>query len=697
MAPRSSSRSWLGALTLLALGCAPEASRGDPTASVQLSLLATPRHDVRRFELRVVQGGDCSTGTVVGAETLELEEETLPPALGGGDNHPFAEELFVLEPGAYVACAAPLTASGAPSAVCAPASARVEAVAGTTAEILLVSQCVGDESGGVDVIAALNDPPVIEDVAVSPSAYLRLCESASITVTASDVDGDPLSYSWLIEDAPAGASARVLASAEEARFGTDTAGDYRLSVTVSDVHGARRSLSFPLHALDEPCNELTADWLVGAGGEARDYVTGVAVDAAGHALIHGSFLSPRIELGGALENDPSAALGWAAFVAELDSTGAVLWSRSLGADVVAGSVSMGPTGDAIVSGYLLGTVDLGCGPHTSAGAHDFFVARLSGTDGRCVWSRSFGGAEHDAASQSVVSASGDIFVAGVTWSPTLPIPGLGTLIGAGSADAFYMALAADGTPRWAHITGGPEDDEVGAIALGAGSTLLIGGSFASPVITLDSSSGISLWPNAGGRDPFVAALSASDGSAIWARAGGGTGDAHVFGVASLSGGDVVITGTFEGVLDLGVEQRGPRAPATDVFVARLGGLDGSHVWTRGGGGTSGYSSGSALGTTADGRVWLAGGSSSAIDLGNGPLLGAWVVELDASGRALRRAAGAPAALGADWAYALALDPRGALYVAGEHGASAGDAFSIGGSAALHSRGASDAWIARIRL
>jgi hypothetical protein len=47
-------------------------------------------------------------------------------------------------------------------------------------------------NGGLDTVVALNDPPKIDNLAISPSKFITQCETATITVTASDPDGDQL-------------------------------------------------------------------------------------------------------------------------------------------------------------------------------------------------------------------------------------------------------------------------------------------------------------------------------------------------------------------------------------------------------------------------------------------------------------------------------------------------------------------------
>lgn len=154
---------------------------------------------------------DCDTGEPVGeplSAARDLEDLLLPGGHPGFEDRPFdaasghlfADHFQALEPGCYDVAVQPLDAAGGPSAHCAPAAASaVEVVAEQVTEILLISQCVGDSVGALDVIAALNHAPEIVDVAYEPSKF-TCGGQTTICVTARDPDGDPLTLSATAED-----------------------------------------------------------------------------------------------------------------------------------------------------------------------------------------------------------------------------------------------------------------------------------------------------------------------------------------------------------------------------------------------------------------------------------------------------------------------------------------------------------------
>jgi hypothetical protein len=110
-----------------------------------------------------------------------------------------------------------------------------------------------------------------------------------------------------------------------------------------------------------------------------------AVD--GSIVLVESGFNGTLDLGcGPMTSAPSGS----SFAAKLDASGACVWSKSF--DVLKLSPSLFPSGDLLLSTLFTGTIALGGGPLTSVGTEDFAVARLDGSTGNHVWSKSFGSA-----------------------------------------------------------------------------------------------------------------------------------------------------------------------------------------------------------------------------------------------------------------------------------------------------------------
>ncbi len=248
------------AIAVSTIACEAEPADEAPATGTLRSMLVAPelRHDVAavRFDVHNIGANPDVTcdDAPMASRTSPLEDEALPMWLAGDDSmHAFADGLFVLQPGQYLVCATPLRDDGTPSEECHPGADVFEVVAEETAEGVIYLQCDGDPSGGLDVIAALNDPPHIDDLEIAPSKFIDVCEDAVINVTASDPNGDPLAYAWAIVDGPAGHNAAIVGAGAQASFETDMAGNYQIEVVVSDGHGGEARLTFPIHVSDADC------------------------------------------------------------------------------------------------------------------------------------------------------------------------------------------------------------------------------------------------------------------------------------------------------------------------------------------------------------------------------------------------------------------------------------------------------------
>jgi len=249
---------FLAAGTVLALsGCSDggtgneAGSLGTLRAAVQVS---GDRHDVTAMQIDIVAASDACDATPLATQTVTLETEAVPASLAGSGAHAFADGLFVLAPGAYRVCATPLAGEG-PSTECGPTEELADVTADATNEIVLYSQCSGADNGGLDTVVALNDQPQITDISLDPSKFITVCESATIVATATDPDGDTLTYAWSIVSGPEGGSLRT--DGAQATF-SGAAGDYELELTVTDGHGGATALSFPVHVSSATC-EVPAD------------------------------------------------------------------------------------------------------------------------------------------------------------------------------------------------------------------------------------------------------------------------------------------------------------------------------------------------------------------------------------------------------------------------------------------------------
>jgi hypothetical protein len=150
-------------------------------------------------------------------------------------------------------------------------------------------------------------------------------------------------------------------------------------------------------------------WATYLGGSGHDMGSGIAVDAAGNALVTGWAYST--DFSGA--NNASNG-GYDAFVAKVSSSGSLQWATYLGGsghDMGSG-IAVDAAGNALVTGY---STNFSGANNASNGEFDAFVAKVS-SSGSLQWATYLGGSEWDSGLGIAVDAAGNALVTGYTES-----------------------------------------------------------------------------------------------------------------------------------------------------------------------------------------------------------------------------------------------------------------------------------------
>ncbi|MCC6525301.1 MAG: hypothetical protein IT373_21790 [Polyangiaceae bacterium] len=142
-------------------------------------------------------------------------------------------------------------------------------------------------------------------------------------------------------------------------------------------------LSGPTGDLNAFVMKLASDgavlWARGAGGNGTDHAQEVALDAAGNAVVIGTFAQ-------SLQWTPAPPLTTAGgddlFVAKLDPAGNAVWSRGFGGtgndgEVASEDVAVDPLGRIYFTAAFAGTVDFGLGPLQAVAGSDIVVGVLA--------------------------------------------------------------------------------------------------------------------------------------------------------------------------------------------------------------------------------------------------------------------------------------------------------------------------------
>jgi hypothetical protein len=277
-------------------------------------------------------------------------------------------------------------------------------------------------------------------------------------------------------------------------------------------------------------------WSTFLGGDGWDGSFGeiIAIDGSGNVYITGesdsSWGNPIRTFSG----------GCDAFVAKLDSSGALQWSTFLGGEAARGDYGRGiavdGSGNVYVTGNSYGSWGIPINPFYVVGnSYTVFVAKLD-PSGALQWNTFLGGGNGDAGMDIAIGGSGNVYVMGnsaSTWGNPIR-PHSGAFIG--DDDVFVAKLDPSGALQWNTFLGGKDSDEGRGIAIDGSGNLYIAGwsheSWGSPI-----------HPFSGGFFNAFAAKLDPSGTLQWSTFLGGVNDSALgFDIAVDVPGNVYLTG-----------------------------------------------------------------------------------------------------------------------------------------------------------
>ena len=355
-------------------------------------------------------------------------------------------------------------------------------------------------------------------------------------------------------------------------------------------------------------------WVRTFGGPGEDHAAAVAIGPDGSVFVAGSitemedaggdtvcFISKyradgdlawsAEELGGcekiAVGSDGSVAvLGWRSLT-KLQPSGERAWSKFIGAP--GRGLAMGGDGSLVVTGGFKGRVDLDPGEETDIrvslrrGKQDVFVTKL-GSDGKYLWSITFGGEGEDRGNDVVVAKDGTISLLG-GFTETMDFdPGEGTeqRTSNGGSDIFLPRFDAKGRLLWARTFGGATFYNEGGTRLvhTPDGGVAIGGVFGDRV-DFDPGPGRAWAVAQGWYDLFVSQFDAA-GTHQWTRTFGGSWNGLAHGLAVDDRGRIFIAGYLRGMMDFapGDERDVHGSPVHATLFVTVLTAQGEHAWTR---------------------------------------------------------------------------------------------------------------------
>jgi len=242
------------------------------------------------------------------------------------------------------------------------------------------------------------------------------------------------------------------------------------------------------------------------------------------------------------------------------------------------------------------------------------VGSAAASESELLWAKRSGGAGTDMGNGIATLSDGSTLTVGrfqATATFGQGEPNETTLTAAGySIDIFVAKHAPDGSLMWAKRAGGTELDEGHGIAtLLADESAVVTGFFrGTATFGPGEPNETTLVSAASSNDIFVAKY-APTGALVWAKRAGGTDFDSGWGIAGLSDGSSLITGSFQGAATFGQGEPNETTLTStpyrrDVFVAMYD-PDGMLLWAKRAGGT-GSDEGFGISALADGSSLVTG-------------------------------------------------------------------------------------------
>ncbi|MDO8123882.1 MAG: cadherin repeat domain-containing protein [Candidatus Hermodarchaeota archaeon] len=231
-----------------------------------------------------------------------------------------------------------------------------------------------------------------------------------------------------------------------------------------------------------------------------------------------------------------------------------------------------------------------------AGSNDFWLLRVD-ANGNHLWNHTYGGALPDGAMSVLEVSSGGFILCGNTAS-----------FGVGDADVWVVRTDADGNHLWNQTYGSINYDMAYSVIE------VSDGGFALAGLT-NATGGVAMY----GSDMWLIRTDAN-GNHLWNQTYGGANGDMAYSVVELSGGDLVLSGTFNSSYGIGLD--------ADMWLVRTD-TNGNHLWNQTYGGPSSEMGGTVV-EMSDGGFAFSGLTDSS-GAGGGDV---WLVRTDTTGNEL---------------------------------------------------------------
>ncbi len=289
----------------------------------------------------------------------------------------------------------------------------------------------------------------------------------------------------------------------------------------------------------------TQQWIkyfISAGPDSVAYVQVVACDGTKHILAAGAF-NGSINLGGStFAGDQDHDI----FVAEFDAAGTHIWSKKFHATngIEIKGIAVDTNGPPALFGAFAGQVDFGGGALISASLSNLFLAKLD-TNGNHVWSHRYGETGDFGARSMAMDATGRIAITGQMWG-NINFGG-GVLMPLATPDIFLAVFSSAGAHLWSKRFGDAGSDGGDWVSFASNNDVILSATAYGPG-AIDFGGG-AMTPATNIYSTFVGRFFPNNGVLRWQKQFSGTD--NVYGRACETKGQLILGGTYLGVLNLG--------------------------------------------------------------------------------------------------------------------------------------------------
>jgi len=350
-------------------------------------------------------------------------------------------------------------------------------------------------------------------------------------------------------------------------------------------------------------------WATYYGGTALDSGYAVATDTFGNIFVAGITYSES----GISNNGHQANKGGGAdaFLVKFNSDGQREWASYYGGEGQDNARSIATTlsGDVLIAGRSSSNNNIAITGHQNAflgGSCDAFVAKFS-SNGIRQWGTYYGGFNTDYANSVSVDISGNVFLAGTTYS-TNGIAFNGFRNGlTNKGDAFLAKFNSSGNLQWGTYYGGSKMDEGRAVASDRKGNVFLAGSTQSNNGQIGTSGGYKeklFFEDT--TDGFLVKFN-GNGIRQWATNYGGDSTDFCTGVTTDTSGNVFVTGLTRSMSITGtaIKLRSQNLTRNmDAFVVKF--TNNGQVVYQTTYGDAGEESGQAIATDLSGNIYFAG-------------------------------------------------------------------------------------------